>query len=607
MLNKNVFIQWGIFAITAATIVIKNILFQYFVFGDLYIGQPTMIFKFYGGILALSAFLSCPVFILKRPQWYVLSLLILLDVWIIAVLVNYRAWGVFMNMDTILMADNMNGFWSSVMIYFSWKVASFVIITCIVSAFVFFLCHRNPSPGKNGWAVLVICLLAYSYVPLRQFTQWKHGIDNLKIYNPYSDPIRYHGHIIWQLFKPYRAVCDKAYVSFISGTKAAWEEKYIKNQGIVDYGIAMVVFYHTYQRYYKSATDISVDTRLSDREQEFLNESIYVANDETKNNHPARTLIIVLVESFESWVIEYHNKMHDYAMPNIRRFIERENTLYADKVTSQVKYGNSGDGQLLVLTGLLPISSGAACRLYGTNTYPNYAQYFQSSVTINPSAGAWNQTEINPHYGITDLFEDPDMNNDSLVFVETLRQLQLRDVPSMILSITISSHAPFSIAKQIDFYTDPDMPVNMSNYIKSMHYFDSQFGWLMDSLANRDIDNVDMVVTGDHTIFKKMMLEEMKEYACVNNIPYLNNGENYCPLIIRSMNIPRNTKYTHTCYQMDIYPTIMGILDLEAQWKGFGINLLSTDSIRKINVQECEILSDKLIRTNYFAISSCQK
>ena len=299
MLNRIDINQWRVFVITVASLVLKNILFQWFTFGDLNLDNITQLFKFYGGIIALSSFLSCPIFVLKKPQWYVLSILLLVDAWIIAVFINYRAWGVFMNMDTILMADNMKGFWGSIFIYFSWKVALFIIITCIAFVGVFLLCHRVQFTQKKWMVVFFICLLSYSYVPLRQFATWKQGINDLKIYNPYSDPVRYHGYIIWHLFKPYRAVCDKAYVSFISGVIANWEDQYIKNQGIVDYSIAMIVFYQTYQRYYKSATDIDIDTKLTDSEQAFLKESTcHQYFDVNESNQPKRTLIIILVESF---------------------------------------------------------------------------------------------------------------------------------------------------------------------------------------------------------------------------------------------------------------------------------------------------------------------
>jgi hypothetical protein len=54
---------------------------------------------------------------------------------------------------------------------------------------------------------------------------------------------------------------------------------------------------------------------------------------------------------------------------------------------------------------------------------------------------------------------------------------------------------------------------------------------------------------------------------------------------------------------MDIYPTILHLIACEDYyWKGFGVNLL--DSVarknRPISEQEAFILSDKLIRANWF-------
>ena len=78
------------------------------------------------------------------------------------------------------------------------------------------------------------------------------------------------------------------------------------------------------------------------------------------------------------------------------------------------------------------------------------------------------------------------------------------------------------------------------------------------------------------------------------------------PLIIYSPAITQNTRYTKDAYQMDIYPTYQSLLGVENyRWKGFGINLLSdTAEIelkRPITEDEAFILSDKLIRNNYFA------
>ena len=80
--------------------------------------------------------------------------------------------------------------------------------------------------------------------------------------------------------------------------------------------------------------------------------------------------------------------------------------------------------------------------------------------------------------------------------------------------------------------------------------------------------------------------------------------EAFIPLIIYSPQIEASITITDTCYQMDIYPTIMHLIGCEGYyWKGFGINLI--DSIarhnRPIDAAGANALSDKLIRCDYFS------
>jgi hypothetical protein len=53
---------------------------------------------------------------------------------------------------------------------------------------------------------------------------------------------------------------------------------------------------------------------------------------------------------------------------------------------------------------------------------------------------------------------------------------------------------------------------------------------------------------------------------------------------------------------MDIYPTCLSLLGVsDYRWKGFGINLLDKNAKRLISEKEAFVLSDKLIRNNYFS------
>ena len=55
------------------------------------------------------------------------------------------------------------------------------------------------------------------------------------------------------------------------------------------------------------------------------------------------------------------------------------------------------------------------------------------------------------------------------------------------------------------------------------------------------------------------------------------------------------------CCQMDIYPTVMGILgNPDPVWNGFGINLADEGAVRKVSEDRAMRLGNKSVRNNFF-------
>lgn len=584
-----------VFIAFVLAILIKNILFQRFVFGDLYLKNPINAFKFYGAVISIAALLVSPIFVTKR-YWWTVVLLMIVDVWYMALMVYYRSWGAFMNVSVIRMADNMDGFWASVWTYLNWKS---VLPLCITIIFTLFISFWGTSEKKKcRWGAFIgVLILAYCYIPLRQYPAWKNGLEDIRMNNPYTNKLMYSIHNYYYLFRPYNSIRQKAYVSYIAGGVAQYEEKFIKEQGFCDYAFAMLVFQITYDLYARRDADVPCNVSFSNDETAIL--QILEEGNKQATYVPQRSMIVLLVESFESWVIDYEG-IDGFAMPNLRQFMKEQTTFYADKLISQAKYGGSGDGQMIVMTGMIPLQSGAACRLYGDNVYPNIAQFYPASVTLNSSPGAWNQSVVNPNYGIKELDENIEQDDHNII-TNLISRIDKDTMPTFYLVITVSSHTPFKKAKEIKWEVDESMPNNMANYIKCLHYFDEQFGALLSYLQKKErLRDFDIVITGDHIIFQKMMLSELVNYANTHSI-CLYNDKNYCPLIISSSLIEKNCRYTNVAYQMDTYPTIMNAVGADSYWwKGFGINLLS-DTVRKFDLETLETLSDKLIRSNYFA------
>ena len=155
------------------------------------------------------------------------------------------------------------------------------------------------------------------------------------------------------------------------------------------------------------------------------------------------------------------------------------------------------------------------------------------------------------------------------------------------------------------------MPQAMSDYLNCLHYTDSCIGVLLDSVLNSPLaENTTIVITGDHTIFRdEIGFSDMTRYAQDNNIDF-KAGHTFTPLIIYSPNIEGNINITDTCYQMDIFPTILHLIGADDYyWQGFGVNLL--DSVarnnRQITENEAYRLSDLMIRSDYFRHYSAER
>ena len=290
--------------------------------------------------------------------------------------------------------------------------------------------------------------------------------------------------------------------------------------------------------------------------------------------------------------------------PFLNSLVSQQHVLYCDKIKSQTLAGNSGDGQMIVNTGLLPIKKGVACMQFYSNVYPNIASMYPSSFTINPWPHIWNQTAMSKRYGYKQLHEPKPNENwqDRDVLDRSTQLINKADTNFCAMNITISMHSPFDrISNPLPLSNNtPDL---LRKYIECVNYTDKCIEYfLCTQLSDSIRNNSTIVITSDHTIFKPAVLKDFVEYAIGQNLSFA-NGNNYCPLIIYSLKINENIYVSEVCYQMDIYPTIINIIEKQDYyWKGFGVNLLDSTAHtnRFITEKEAYELSDKLIRSNYF-------
>ncbi|MBR3979847.1 MAG: sulfatase-like hydrolase/transferase [Bacteroidales bacterium] len=374
---------------------------------------------------------------------------------------------------------------------------------------------------------------------------------------------------------------------------------YIESSSIIHYVPSMFLF-KKYRTDYLESYCTGVE--FSEEEHKII-DSLFRVNasrDTAKNN-----LIVILVESLESWTLQFKDENGDYVAPNMQKLINSDSVLYCSKIKSQALYGNSGDGQMLVNTGMLPIQTGAACMLFGKNKYPNIAHYYQNATNVNPlNSNVWNQHEMNVCYNYKDyVFPECRKVNDAEIFNMAYENIITKKGLFCTQIITISTHVPFENVSDINLPFKNDMPQNLRGYLNCVHYTDSCIGDFLNKLDVASLlSSSTVVITGDHTVFKKSLLDEFAPFAQKYNYPIPQN-ESYCPLIIMSPVVGKRVIVSDLCYQMDIFPTILHCIGIDDYyWKGFGVNV--TDSValknRVILEKDAYNISDKMIRADYF-------
>ena len=580
--------KWLIFVAFTLLLFAKCLLFHWSVFHSILISslwrEPLEFFKFYMAKLLTPMFIASFIFISKR-LWWTWVVALLTDIWCIANSIYYKVNDSFLTINEILMVGNMRGFWDSIITYLDWTMAIILVLSIVWGLVLFLLPNEERKRSCKIWLIMVLASIGLSY------------INNNFIYN-----VRYWGNAIERDFfkQSFSLTSSKFYYAYwrydveknATNVHSRIQKELILRQTILD-DFVYVILSHYYIKD-KPGTIISLNeldlNNIGSRTSSYY-ESI-----------PSTNLIIVLVESMESWPLQ-SDYLAPIVAPNLSKLLTNNHVAFFNKIKSQVLKGRSSDGQLLINTGLLPIQNGAAVMKYPNNIYPNIAGMFTSSYIVNPSPNCYNQDTMSVRYGYLMSSEPANETwQDEHVCSQTIQHIGNLSSPFCIQTITISMHVPFSISNNIQL--DTNAPGALDAYLKCYHYTDSCIGAFVDSiLANPAlVDSTTIIITGDHTCFNSTFLNNYHDYAVANNLS-IASGESFCPLIIYSPKIEQNIHIDDLCYQMDIFPTILHLIGCENYyWHGFGVNLLDSAARnnRTISEEEAYRLSDLIIRSDYF-------
>lgn len=319
-----------------------------------------------------------------------------------------------------------------------------------------------------------------------------------------------------------------------------------------------------------------------------LTEPYYAGKVQADSLRHPRNLIVILCESLESWVLEKDVEGKEIT-PNLNKLLKEESTFFAPGVMTQTGHGRSIDGQLLVLSGLLPHSSRVYAFQQPDNLYFTLPKAMKqhggrSTLLTGDSPHVWNQRLVAQAFGFDSLihrsswdFSAPGATikrslSDGALMQQSVEKLKngeifASDSPELLMWVTHSGHHPFKVGndlKRIDF--NGKYSESITDYMTAANYTDYAIGILIDYLKTRpDWKETMVVITGDHEGLSKLRDKAMKDSnsaAFVDPYPHT-------PLII--LNSPVPGRFDGEMGQVDIYSSVLDLMGwYDYPWKGLG-------------------------------------
>lgn len=303
-------------------------------------------------------------------------------------------------------------------------------------------------------------------------------------------------------------------------------------------------------------------------------------------------LLIVFAESLESWVLE--KKVYGKEItPCLNRLLKEKSTLYAPNVLTQVKGGRSIDAQLMICSGLLPLMSGTYSSLYYDNTFYTLQKamrgqkHSRSYLLTIDKVSTWNQGAVARSFGtdtiisyhdfkMTEAFGTHKRIGDASFFQQCREKIERGEVwkpgESVYMQfVTYSGHAPFKLPDHLRTITFPaSIPEKAADYMTTAHYTDKAIGDFVAYLKTLpQYKETIVVIVGDHEGLASYRQELVSNPACRGLV----SDKQLTPFIV--LNSPVGMRYDKFMGQIDIYPTLLNLMQLNAyRWHGLGQSIL---------------------------------
>ncbi len=382
-----------------------------------------------------------------------------------------------------------------------------------------------------------------------------------------------------------------------------WRESEFSTEHYIASRPSYIFTHGFFWSFYHEVASIGYSVELTGEQRneitEFLNRPAFL-----HTLHRPRNLIFVMVESL---ITDPINQIVDSVevTPTLNR-LAREGFYCAD-VHSQVRYGESSDGQFIYFTGLLPKNSGITIFDNMKNDYlglgTRAGDVGYTTALLNPAGrNFWRQDEVCAKYGIRnhysvenyrDTYPDDPRNSEAWLCDEQVFRYahhlmrEHREDSTFLTILTISTHTPYNTPFEdamVEFPSVKDS--HYACYLQKAHYMDYHLGCFLDSLQTDSImDDAVLVIAADHAapdLFGKESISTTPVIICGPGI-----HKHALPVAAR---------------QTDIYPTLLNIFGYShLPYMGLGHSLFDMDSTYVRPPDETpQHISNQIIYGNYF-------
>ncbi|TLS50780.1 hypothetical protein FE782_18970 [Paenibacillus antri] len=310
---------------------------------------------------------------------------------------------------------------------------------------------------------------------------------------------------------------------------------------------------------------------------------------ESHANRP--NIIAIQLEAFQTFVLNRSVRGTEIT-PNLNELIR--DSAYFSNFYLQNGGGSTSDAEFMMNTSLHPfkfpqsVAVDAADKRFPSLPRLLGAQGYHSTTLHVNNVMFWNRKNFysalgfdsyydKAYFGLEDLVASG--SSDRVLFEKGMDVLETLDQPFYAQFVTMSSHYPYSLPKNMKSMKLPEVYEGnlVGNYLHAVHYVDAAIGEFIEALKANDLwDNTILVLYGDHSGLQMKFVKEQEEAALEDFLgrAYDKVDALQVPFIIHGSGATAG-EHTMAGGHLDMLPTVLPLLGLRMDTPVFGFDLFT--------------------------------